>query len=198
MQALCSHRTACPSAAASMGCSGCGWAHCTRGMQPPAPCCQIVSAVLAGRRLVVPPAEGLPGGGADLAGLDAYVALLQRCWAQEPQERPTFEDIIPELRCGAKRWPRVRRPMLACKRGAKLWRRALTDVKWHKVGGAGEDPARIPSSELELPGVACICPRPAPPPPRALLRQAAGADRGELQPRTSTGAAGAIGSLEGV
>ncbi|EFN52530.1 hypothetical protein CHLNCDRAFT_13628, partial [Chlorella variabilis] len=27
-----------------------------------------------------------------------YVALIQRCWAQDPSERPSFADIITELR----------------------------------------------------------------------------------------------------
>jgi hypothetical protein len=28
----------------------------------------------------------------------AYLALIRRCWAQEPAERPNFADIIMELR----------------------------------------------------------------------------------------------------
>jgi len=27
-----------------------------------------------------------------------YVGLMQQCWAQEPQDRPAFPDIIGELR----------------------------------------------------------------------------------------------------
>ncbi len=63
----------------------------------PRPCRQIVSSVLAGGRLEVPLREGLPGG-AELVGLDVYVALLRSCWAQQPTERPTFEEVILELR----------------------------------------------------------------------------------------------------
>ena len=63
---------------------------------------QLVSLVTQGGRLEIPPRERLPGG-ADTAafrGLDAYVALTQRCWAHNPYDRPTFEEIIPQLRCG--------------------------------------------------------------------------------------------------
>jgi hypothetical protein len=35
---------------------------------------------------------------APLAGLEAYVALLQRCWAQAPEERPDFQHVARELR----------------------------------------------------------------------------------------------------
>lgn len=56
-----------------------------------------MSSVLAGGRLEVPLREGLPGG-AELVGLDVYVALLRSCWAQQPTERPTFEEVILELR----------------------------------------------------------------------------------------------------
>lgn len=31
--------------------------------------------------------------------LDAYVRLVQRCWAQLPQDRPTFKEVITDLRC---------------------------------------------------------------------------------------------------
>jgi hypothetical protein len=36
------------------------------------------------------------------AGLDAYIALLQRCWAQQPEQRPSFREVARELRwaCG--------------------------------------------------------------------------------------------------
>lgn len=48
----------------------------------------------------MPPAEQLPGmpESGPSEGLDEYVALLQRCWAQDPEQRPTFADIIPQLR----------------------------------------------------------------------------------------------------
>lgn len=51
----------------------------------------------AGGRLPLPedPAD-LPGG--TFPGLPAYLALMQRCWAQEPAERPGFAEIINLLR----------------------------------------------------------------------------------------------------
>jgi hypothetical protein len=33
-----------------------------------------------------------------LASYDAYTALIRRCWAQEPSERPSFAEAITELR----------------------------------------------------------------------------------------------------
>ena len=65
-----------------------------------------MSSVLAGERLEVPPADQLPGmataegGAGPPEGLDEYIALLRRCWAQDPEQRPSFGDIIPELRWG--------------------------------------------------------------------------------------------------
>ena len=63
---------------------------------------QLVSLVTQGGRLEIPPRERLPGGAdtAAFGGLDAYVALTKRCWAHNPYDRPTFEEIIPQLRCG--------------------------------------------------------------------------------------------------
>ena len=33
-----------------------------------------------------------------LQGLDEYVSLLRRCWAQRPLDRPSFDRIAAELR----------------------------------------------------------------------------------------------------
>jgi hypothetical protein len=30
-------------------------------------------------------------------GLEAYISLLQRCWAQAPADRPTFHQVVREL-----------------------------------------------------------------------------------------------------
>lgn len=46
----------------------------------------------------MPPREELPGPLPSEQLYDAYVALLLRCWAQQPQDRPTFGDVIAELR----------------------------------------------------------------------------------------------------
>lgn len=61
---------------------------------------QLVSHVLSGGRLDLPPVEALPGGSSPAlqAGLPGYVALMKRCWAQAPEQRPTFDDIVQELR----------------------------------------------------------------------------------------------------
>ena len=53
--------------------------------------------VVGGKRLEVPPLSDLPGGG--FKGLPQYTALMERCWAQEPKDRPgSFAEIIAELR----------------------------------------------------------------------------------------------------
>lgn len=59
---------------------------------------QVVTIVMDGGRLEVPAAEALPGGGGSFEGLDAYVALIRKCWAQNPLDRPTFSEVIAQLR----------------------------------------------------------------------------------------------------
>ena len=60
---------------------------------------QIVSGLMRGERPTIPDAAALPGPDcASFAGLDAYCAIMQRCWAQEPSERPGFEEIVQCLR----------------------------------------------------------------------------------------------------
>ena len=39
----------------------------------------------------------LPGG--SFSGYDAYVALMQRCWAEDPADRPTFEQASCGTTC---------------------------------------------------------------------------------------------------
>lgn len=63
------------------------------------PSCQVVTAVVGGRRPELPPLEELPGGGgASFPGLPAYIALMERCWAQRPQDRPDFTEVVAVLR----------------------------------------------------------------------------------------------------
>ncbi|KAL4422381.1 hypothetical protein ABPG75_008578 [Micractinium tetrahymenae] len=71
--------------------------------QPPFPglsAFQIIHAVTErGERPAVPDAAAaaqLPGG--SFACLHEYTALMQRCWAEEADQRPTFEQIIADLR----------------------------------------------------------------------------------------------------
>ena len=47
----------------------------------------------------MPPAERLPGDTPSPEGLAAYTALLHSCWDQEPGKRPTFPQIVFDLRC---------------------------------------------------------------------------------------------------
>lgn len=60
---------------------------------------QLINLLMNGGRLEIPPRERLPGEDTpSFAGLDDYISLLQRCWVQEPADRPTFHQIVPELR----------------------------------------------------------------------------------------------------
>ena len=59
----------------------------------------IVNQINAGNRLPVPPSAELPGpGSGDWDKMDAYLALMNRCWAQRPEDRPTFGEVMAELR----------------------------------------------------------------------------------------------------
>ena len=60
---------------------------------------QIVSALTRGERLPIPDRAALPGHDTlRFAGLAGYIVLMQCCWAQEPAQRPGFEDIVQCLR----------------------------------------------------------------------------------------------------
>lgn len=62
-------------------------------------CAQVVIAVVdRGLRPEVPAVSALPT--APLRQHSAYVALMRRCWATDPAQRPAFEAVISELRCG--------------------------------------------------------------------------------------------------
>ncbi len=50
-----------------------------------------------GRRPPIPELAQLPGDCASFEGLDAYMALLQKCCAQSPGDRPPFDAILMEL-----------------------------------------------------------------------------------------------------
>ncbi len=58
--------------------------------------------VTGGGRPLAPTPEQLQTRGGSFEGLDAYVQLMQRCWAHDPAGRPSFQDIAAELRCGIK------------------------------------------------------------------------------------------------
>ena len=58
------------------------------------PTWSVVGEVLAGQRPPLPPPEACAG----FSSYAAYVELLQRCWAQEPTSRPSFEEVCARLR----------------------------------------------------------------------------------------------------
>ncbi len=43
------------------------------------------------QRPELPPVSELPGGA--FSDWDAYLALMNACWAHEPEDRPTFEQV---------------------------------------------------------------------------------------------------------
>lgn len=64
---------------------------------PHPPCTQIFKSVTSGERPPVPPDPAALLGGT-FPCLAKYVVLMQECWAQQPQQRPTFADITARLR----------------------------------------------------------------------------------------------------
>ena len=59
----------------------------------------IVNAVTEGQRLAVPPMYELPGPrSAGWRGLSRYIELMQRCWEHSPADRPTFFEIMANLK----------------------------------------------------------------------------------------------------
>ncbi len=59
---------------------------------------QVAKTVMNGGRLEIPDDSHIPGLDGGIEGISAYRALLQRCWAQSPQDRPSFDEIVDELR----------------------------------------------------------------------------------------------------
>lgn len=62
----------------------------------------IVSTIQKGGRLPVPDLATLQSrwgpGSSSCTKLDKYIALMQRCWAQDPGQRPAFAQVIHDLR----------------------------------------------------------------------------------------------------
>lgn len=55
--------------------------------------------VSEGGRLEIPSRDQLPGPDtATFEGLDSYIDLMRRCWAHNPEDRPSFQEIISEIR----------------------------------------------------------------------------------------------------
>ncbi|KAL4430022.1 hypothetical protein ABPG77_004392 [Micractinium sp. CCAP 211/92] len=60
---------------------------------------QLVNLLMNGGHLEIPPREELPGADTpSFEGLDAYIQLMKRCWAQNQYDRPGFEEITRDLR----------------------------------------------------------------------------------------------------
>lgn len=58
----------------------------------------IVSAINSGNRLAIPEASDLPGEDSGTwPQLQRYIELMEQCWAQEPESRPSFEEVMKEL-----------------------------------------------------------------------------------------------------
>jgi hypothetical protein len=57
-----------------------------------------VGRICQGTRPELPPLQDLPGADRSFTRLPDYVALMQRCWAQNPADRPTFQVVVKELR----------------------------------------------------------------------------------------------------
>lgn len=50
-----------------------------------------------GSGLAVPAVHELPAG--MFPSYREYTELMQACWAKEPEQRPTFSEIVQRLRC---------------------------------------------------------------------------------------------------
>ncbi|KAI7836883.1 hypothetical protein COHA_009215 [Chlorella ohadii] len=60
---------------------------------------KVGATVRQGGRPVVPQREALPGPDtAGWAGLDGYLQLMRDCWAQQPEDRPGFDQVVSRLR----------------------------------------------------------------------------------------------------
>ena len=72
----------------------------------------VINVTKRGKRPEIPPADELVGPPLDRASMSCYVALMKRCWAEDPAERPAFSEIACALRCAS--GPPVMPLTLAC------------------------------------------------------------------------------------
>ena len=63
----------------------------------------VINVTKRGKRPEIPPAEELVGPPLDRASMSCYMALMQRCWAGDPAERPAFSEVASALRCASAR-----------------------------------------------------------------------------------------------
>lgn len=61
----------------------------------------VINVTKRGKRPEIPPADELVGPPLDRASMSCYVALMKRCWAEDPSERPAFSEIACALRCAS-------------------------------------------------------------------------------------------------
>lgn len=88
------------------------------------PCMQIMYAVLQGERPAIPPRHELPGPDTlSFSGLDAYIALMKECLAEDPAARPAFDEIVPRLAALLAQAPRSPGPALFGEGEGELARR---------------------------------------------------------------------------
>ncbi len=60
---------------------------------------QLVKYVVRGGRPLLPDRQELPGyNSASFTELDSYISLMETCWAQDPEARPSFVQISDMLR----------------------------------------------------------------------------------------------------
>lgn len=60
---------------------------------------QVARLVTGGSRPETPEDRSLlPGPATSFEGLETYVDLMRRCWAQSPADRPSFTEVIVVLR----------------------------------------------------------------------------------------------------
>ena len=61
----------------------------------------VINVTERGNRPEVPPDDELLGAPLECAAKACYVALMKRCWAADPAERPAFSEIACALRCAS-------------------------------------------------------------------------------------------------
>ena len=85
---------------------------------------QIMYAVLQGERPAIPPRHELPGPDTlSFSGLEAYIALMKECLADDPAARPAFDEIVPRLAALLAQAPRSPGPALFGEGDGELARR---------------------------------------------------------------------------